>query len=170
MQTLSTTHCHGGRLVRCSHASAATGTEMTFSLFLPSTLEVSRVGTLFWLSGLTCTDQNFAAKCGAAAFPAAQACGVAVCMPDTSPRGADVPTEGDDWDFGTGAGFYVDATAEAWKAHYNMHTYVTKELPALLEAEFKLPASACRSVSGHSMGGTLSVRRRGAPRLPLHSR
>ena len=104
---------------------------------------------LYWLSGLTCNDENFAQKAGAQRLAAEL--GLAIVCPDTSPRGTDLPGEHDDWDFGSGAGFYINATQAPWSDHYNMFDYVSKELPALVEA--KLPVTDKRSVSGHSMGG-----------------
>ena len=134
---------------------------MTFALFTPPTCLPPKEGfpALFWLSGLTCTDQNFCQK-ATPAFAAAAAEGLAIVMPDTSPRGAGVPGEDDDWDLGTGAGFYLDATKAPWSAHYKMRTYVTEELPALLapgggDGAVVIPRVSLvdRSVSGHSMGG-----------------
>ena len=113
---------------------------------------------LYWLSGLTCTDENFSTKGGAFGFAAKE--GVALVMPDTSPRGAGVAGEDDSYDLGSGAGFYVDATVPKW-AKYQMYTYVTKELPALVVAEFAI-SPTLQSVFGHSMGGhgalTLAMR------------
>ena len=105
---------------------------------------------LYFLSGLTCTDENFITKAGAPRVAAAK--GIALVCPDTSPRGANIEGEDESWDFGTGAGFYVDATEEPWSANYKMYTYVTEELPALLAAELPLDVSNA-SVTGHSMGG-----------------
>ena len=140
----------GGRVQKYTHASEATKTQMTFSVFLPPQAEGgAKVPALYYLSGLTCTDDNFTQK-ATVAFRAAAARGLMVVAPDTSPRGEGVE-EGDSWDIGTGAGFYVDATQAPWDKNYNMYRYVTEELPALVEAE--LPASTHRSVTGHSMGG-----------------
>ena len=105
---------------------------------------------LYFLSGLTCTDENFITKAGAPRVAAAK--GIALVCPDTSPRGANIEGEDESWDFGTGAGFYVNATEEPWSANYKMYTYVTEELPALLAAELPLDVSNA-SVTGHSMGG-----------------
>ena len=105
---------------------------------------------LYWLSGLTCTDENFMQKAGA--FRVAAELGLIIVAPDTSPRGQDVPDDPDGaWDFGLGAGFYLNATQQPWAKHYHMHDYVVSELPALVEAHF--PASELRGISGHSMGG-----------------
>ena len=149
----------GGLLRRYTHASTATATPMTFSVFTPPAragAPAAPAPVLFWLSGLTCTDENFAQKAGAA-FHAAAAEGVALVLPDTSPRGAAaaaVPGAAEAWDFGIGAGFYVDATAAPWSAHWRMHTYVTEELPALLQAQLggELALARC-AIAGHSMGG-----------------
>lgn len=124
---------------------------MTFATFLPPQAESGPVPVIYWLSGLTCTDENFSQKSGFAR--AATARGVAVVMPDTSPRGVTIEGADDSWDFGSGAGFYVDATEAKWAKHYNMYTYVTQELPALVAASFAGKLSDKKSVSGHSMGG-----------------
>jgi S-formylglutathione hydrolase len=122
---------------------------MVFGVFLPPQAEQGPVPALWWLSGLTCTDENFMHKAGAQKLAAEL--GLAIICPDTSPRGTDLPGEHDDWDFGSGAGFYVNATQEPWSRHYRMYDYVTRELPALVEA--RLPVSDQRGISGHSMGG-----------------
>lgn len=138
-----------GHHERYRHASTATGGDMTFAIYLPpQALQGYRVPVLYWLSGLTCTDENFATKAGAQRFAAQW--GVALVMPDTSPRGehvADDPA----YDLGQGAGFYLNATQAPWAAHYRMYDYVVTELPALIEALF--PVSSKRSIFGHSMGG-----------------
>jgi S-formylglutathione hydrolase len=124
---------------------------MQFSVYLPPQAQAGqRVPVVYWLSGLTCTDQNFATKAGAQRVAAEL--GVAVVLPDTSPRGEDVPDDADKaYDFGLGAGFYVDATEVPWHAHYKMYSYVVDELPTLIEEH--LPVSRLKSVFGHSMGG-----------------
>lgn len=129
---------------------------MIFAIFLPS---VYKIGTnkaplpaIYWLSGLTCTDQNFCQKAGGSAFARAEEEGIAMIMPDTSPRGEDIPSD-DSYDLGTGAGFYVDATNAPWDANYNMESYISKELPALVESEWGVGANGVRSICGHSMGG-----------------
>jgi S-(hydroxymethyl)glutathione dehydrogenase / alcohol dehydrogenase len=148
----------GGRLLRCQHTSTCNGqTPMIFALFLPSSYfqdssSRSFLPTLYWLSGLTCTDENFATKAGPAAFAAAEAHGLALVLPDTSPRGDAVPDDPDRSDLGQGAGFYIDATEAPWQPYYQMETYIRKELPALLETAFSL-SPALKSISGHSMGG-----------------
>lgn len=124
---------------------------MVASVFIPPGLEyANEIPALYWLSGLTCTDENFCQKSGAFAHAARHR--IAVIVPDTSPRGAGVDGEDQDYDLGTGAGFYVDATAAPWSANYRMHSYITKELPALVEREFKI-SPKLRAISGHSMGG-----------------
>jgi S-formylglutathione hydrolase len=146
---------HGGELSYRRHASAATGTPMRFSLFLPQ--GQGPFPHLIWLSGLTCTEDNFTTKAGA--YAAAARCGVAIVAPDTSPRGEGVPDD-PAYDLGQGAGFYVDATETPWVAHFHMETYVTRDLIAALGG---LPLDpARRGVFGHSMGGhgalTLALR------------
>jgi len=123
---------------------------MTFKVFLPDQAS-SSTPALYYLSGLTCTPANFAEKCPNA-FAAANELNIAIVLPDTSPRGhPEIATENDGWDFGTGAGFYVDATTADFKKNYNMYTYVTKELPSVVNAAFDL--SSVKSITGHSMGG-----------------
>jgi S-formylglutathione hydrolase len=130
------------------HDSQATGCRMRFGVYLPPQAEREPRPVLYWLSGLTCSEQNFITKAGVQQYAAAH--GLIVVAPDTSPRGADVP-DGDGYDLGHGAGFYVNATQSPWSTHYRMYDYVTEELPALIESAF--PASDRRSVFGHSMGG-----------------
>ena len=122
---------------------------MTFSVFVPPAAALHAVPVVYYLSGLTCTDDNAVQKGGA--FKAAAEHGVLFVFPDTSPRGAGVAGEDESWDLGTGAGFYVDATSEPWSKNYNMYSYVTEELPALIESNF--PVTSLKSVTGHSMGG-----------------
>mmetsp|Transcript_1519 Transcript_1519/g.1781 ORF Transcript_1519/g.1781 Transcript_1519/m.1781 type:complete len:283 (-) Transcript_1519:1799-2647(-) len=140
----------GGWVKQFKHASSSTQTEMTFSVFLPKESETSKVPVLYYLSGLTCTDENFTTKAGAQR--AAAEAGVALVAPDTSPRGAGVEGEDDGWDFGTGAGFYVNATTPKFSKNYNMYEYVTSELPGLVSKELPIDDSR-KSVFGHSMGG-----------------
>jgi len=149
LREVSRNKMHGGWQIRYQHHSSALDCEMIFGVFLPPQAESARVPVLYWLSGLTCTDENFAQKAGAQRLAAEL--GLAIVCPDTSPRGTDLPGEHDDWDFGSGAGFYLNATQAPWSHHYRMFDYVNKELPALVEAE--LPVTDKRSVSGHSMGG-----------------
>lgn len=141
--------CFGGFQRRYKHQSKTTGTEMVFSVYLPPGAENGGVPVLYWLSGLTCTDKNFVEKAGAQRYAAEH--GIAIVAPDTSPRGLDLPGEHADWDFGSGAGFYVDATNAPWNTNYRMFSYVTQELPDLVESSLKLLPK--RGISGHSMGG-----------------
>ena len=122
---------------------------MTFSVFVPPAAALHAVPVVYYLSGLTCTDDNAVQKGGA--FKAAAEHGILFVFPDTSPRGAGVAGEDESWDLGTGAGFYVDATSEPWSKNYNMYSYVTEELPALIESNF--PVTSLKSITGHSMGG-----------------
>lgn len=140
----------GGFLNRYTHESAVLNCEMTFSVYLPPQAETGNVPALYWLSGLTCTDDNVRTKAGAQRYAAQQ--GIALVFPDTSPRGDDVADEPERYDLGKGAGFYVNAVQAPWSDHYQMYDYVTKELPALVEANLPLIAGL-KSVSGHSMGG-----------------
>ena len=149
VKEISRSRFFGGQQIRLQHHSEVLQCDMTFGVYLPPQAESGPVPVLYWLSGLTCTDENFAQKAGAQKLAAEL--GMAIVCPDTSPRGTDLPGEHDNWDFGSGAGFYINATQKPWSAHYNMYDYVTKELPALVEAE--LPVTGKRSVSGHSMGG-----------------
>ena len=139
-----------GRLQVWRHASSATASDMEFAIYLPPQAAAGPVPVLYWLSGLTCTWENFAAKAGA--FGPAARHGVAIVMPDTSPRGLDLPGEDESYDFGSGAGFYVDATQSPWADHYRMYSYVSEELPGLVEAELPLNGNR-RAIFGHSMGG-----------------
>ena len=150
MEVVSENKSHGGRQLVVKHASRSTSTEMTFSIFLPPQAEGGdRLPVVWYLSGLTCTHANVTEK---GEYRAACAeLGLIFVAPDTSPRGDDVP-DGEGYDFGKGAGFYVDATEEPWSRNYRMWTYVTEELPALVAAEF--PADMRRqAITGHSMGG-----------------
>lgn len=140
----------GGWLNQYTHESAVNNCTMTFSVYLPPQAEQGKVPALYWLSGLTCTDDNARTKAGMQRYAAEH--GIAVVFPDTSPRGDDVIAHEDRYDLGQGAGFYVNATQSPYDANYHMYDYVTKELPALLEAELPLIPGA-KSVSGHSMGG-----------------
>jgi S-formylglutathione hydrolase len=140
----------GGYLNRYTHRSEVCHCEMVFSVYLPPHAETAQVPALYWLSGLTCTDDNARVKAGAQRYAAEQ--GVALIFPDTSPRGDEVADEEQRYDLGKGAGFYVNATQPPWAKHYRMYDYVTKELPSLLEAELPLIPNV-KSVSGHSMGG-----------------
>lgn len=138
-----------GWLKRYTHSSEALDCDMTFGVYWPPQAEQGPVPVLWWLSGLTCTDENFMIKSGAQQHAARL--GLAIVCPDTSPRGTDLPGEHDSYDFGSGAGFYVNATQEPWSRHYRMFDYVTSELPNLVETH--LPVTGARAISGHSMGG-----------------
>jgi S-formylglutathione hydrolase len=143
--------CFGGTQAVWRHASRATGTPMEFSVFLPfGEDDAGRRPVLFWLSGLTCSWANFTEKAGAQCQAAAH--GLILVVPDTSPRGTDLPGEHDAYDFGSGAGFWLDATQAPWAGHYRMETYVTDELPALLAERFPVDLDRM-GVFGHSMGG-----------------
>ena len=139
-----------GYLNRYQHASSSCACEMTFSVYLPPQARDNSVPALYWLSGLTCTDDNARTKGGFQRFAAKH--GIAIVFADTSPRGADVADEPERYDLGQGAGFYVNAVQSPWAPHYRMYEYVTEELPALVEANLPLQAGV-KSVSGHSMGG-----------------
>jgi len=133
-----------------AHDSAETQCTMRFGLYLPPAAEHGPVPLLYWLSGLTCTEENFIVKAGAQRV--ASELGLAIVVPDTSPRGLGLPGEADSYDFGLGAGFYVDATQAPWADGYRMYSYVTRELPALVEAEFPVDPQRV-GIFGHSMGG-----------------
>jgi len=141
---------------RVSHQSSSTSTKMIFGLFLPSTYKnevTANTPVVFWLSGLTCDDTNFAMKAGSRAFDAAEKNGMAIVLPDTSPRhDASVPNV-DSYDFGIGAGFYVNASVEPYSQHYKMYDYVTAELPDILQNELNIGKHGLKSICGHSMGG-----------------
>ncbi|WP_225410513.1 S-formylglutathione hydrolase [Stigmatella hybrida] len=149
--TLASEHrCFGGSVAFYRHVSQACGGEMRFGVFTPPQAASRKVPVLYYLAGLTCTEETFLAKGGAQRLAAEL--GVMLVAPDTSPRGAGLPGEDDAWDFGTGAGFYVDATQAPWASRYLMYTYVTQELPALVTGH--LPARPDREgIFGHSMGG-----------------
>jgi S-formylglutathione hydrolase len=149
MHLISRTATFGGEIRRFKHDSEACNCDMTFGIFLPPQAKQRPVPALLWLSGLTCTDENFMIKAGAQRVAAEL--GLAIVCPDTSPRGTNFAGEHDDYDFGSGAGFYVNAIQEPWSANYRMYDYVTGELPALVEAH--LPVNGKWGISGHSMGG-----------------
>jgi S-formylglutathione hydrolase len=141
---------NGGYLNRYTHESSSCLCEMTFSVYLPPRSRDEKVPALYWLSGLTCTDDNARSKGGFQRFAAQH--GVAIVFPDTSPRGDGVADEAERYDLGQAAGFYVNATQSPWTPHYQMFDYVTSELPSLIEANLPLIAGV-KSISGHSMGG-----------------
>ena len=150
METVSETRCFGGVQKTIRHASKETGTDMNVSIFLPPAAEAGPVPVLYYLSGLTCTEENVTVKAGAQRRAAER--GLALVCPDTSPRGLDLPGEHEDWDFGSGAGFYVDATEAPWRDHYRMYAYVTEELPALVASSQPIDVGRA-AITGHSMGG-----------------
>ena len=151
LENLSCQKSFGGWHKRYRHASSVLGCDMQFSVYLPPQAEQgASLPVLYWLSGLTCTDENFMQKAGAQRMAAEL--GLVIVAPDTSPRGPEVADDAEGaWDFGLGAGFYLNATQQPWARHYQMHDYVVHELPALVEAHF--PVSQRRGISGHSMGG-----------------
>jgi S-formylglutathione hydrolase len=151
LETISTHRCFGGTQGIYRHASSATGTAMRLAVYTPPQAEHGPVPVVWLLSGLTCTEENFTTKAGAQR--AAAELGLMLVAPDTSPRGEGVPDDPDQaYDFGLGAGFYVDATEPPWSRHFRMYSYVTEELPALIAARF--PADMARQgITGHSMGG-----------------
>lgn len=152
LETLSSHRCFGGVQTFHRHASAQTRTPMRFSVFAPPHAETGKRPVLFWLSGLTCTEENFTTKAGAQRVAAEL--GLIIVAPDTSPRGEGVPDDPDGaYDFGLGAGFYVDAVQAPWNAHYRMHAYIAEELPALIAASIPAADMTRLGVFGHSMGG-----------------
>ncbi|HEX4767069.1 MAG TPA: S-formylglutathione hydrolase [Lichenihabitans sp.] len=149
LDLISESRCFGGVQRTYKHLSAATGTSMRFAVFLPPAAEKGRVPVVWFLAGLTCTEDNFTQKAGAQRVAAEL--GLALIAPDTSPRGNDVPNV-PDYDFGQGAGFYLDATEAPWSAHFRMRRYVEEELTALVGANLPLDM-ARQGICGHSMGG-----------------
>jgi S-formylglutathione hydrolase len=152
MNRISINKIFGGEQLKFSHQSDVLSCEMNFSVYLPPQADEKPVPLFYWLSGLTCTDDNFVQKAGAQRY-AAEA-GVAIVCPDTSPRGDDVPDDPEGaYDFGLGAGFYVDASEQPWSKHYQMYSYITEELPAVLAASELPLQTTSSSIMGHSMGG-----------------
>ncbi len=151
LDNISCQKSFGGWHKRYRHRSETLNCTMTFAVYLPPQAEAGeKLPVLYWLSGLSCTDENFMQKAGAQRLAAEL--GLIIVAPDTSPRGPEVPGDPDGgWDFGLGAGFYLNATQAPWASHYRMHDYVVDELPALIEAHF--PVSGKRGIFGHSMGG-----------------
>ena len=149
MELISSTKSFGGWVKRYKHSSSTVKGEMVFAIYLPPQAQTQTVPVLYWLSGLTCNDENFTQKAGAHRLAAEL--GMAIVCPDTSPRGSDYPAEHESYDFGSAAGFYLNATVEPYAQTYNMYDYVVQELPALIEANF--PVNGLKSISGHSMGG-----------------
>lgn len=166
MELLEEHRCFEGRQQRWRHDSTTLNCAMTFSIFLPPT---ENPPVLFWLSGLTCNDENFTTKAGAQRIAAEL--GIALVMPDTSPRGDDVADDAG-YDLGKGAGFYLNATEQPWASHYRMYDYIRDELPALIKAEFTV-SDRC-AISGHSMGGhgalIMALKNRGNTPASLRSR
>lgn len=149
LEQVSRNKSFGGWQEVWKHDSTSTGTSMQFGVYLPPQAAEGPCPVVYWLSGLTCTEQNFITKAGAQQVAAEL--GLILVAPDTSPRGTDLPGEHDHWDFGSGAGFYVNATQSPWSDHYRMDDYVTQELPALIQANF--PVQHKSAMMGHSMGG-----------------
>ncbi|WP_461538166.1 S-formylglutathione hydrolase [Spongorhabdus nitratireducens] len=150
LENISSSKVFGGWHKQYTHRSEVLNCNMRFAIYLPPAANTEKVPVLYWLSGLTCTDENFMQKAGAQRVAAEL--GIAIVAPDTSPRGDDVADDPEGaYDFGLGAGFYLNATEAPWNRHYRMYDYITQELPALVEANF--PVSSIRSISGHSMGG-----------------
>jgi S-formylglutathione hydrolase len=162
METVSTNKAHGGVQSVYRHSSTVTGTPMTFAVFVPEHEPGAQLPVLWYLSGLTCTHANVTEKGDYRAACAEH--GVVFIAPDTSPRGEDVPDD-EAYDFGKGAGFYVDATEEPWAANFRMRSYIEDELPALIAGQFPMADMARQGITGHSMGGhgalTIALRNQG---------
>ncbi|MEO0408473.1 MAG: S-formylglutathione hydrolase [Cyanobacteria bacterium P01_A01_bin.135] len=141
--------CFSGTVAFYSHPSELCHSNMNFAVFIPPQAKDGPVPVLYFLSGLTCTEENFTTKAGAQRYAAEH--GLLLVAPDTSPRNTGIAGEDDQWDIGSGAGFYVDATTVPWRKHYKMYSYITEELPRLVQANF--PASDRAGICGHSMGG-----------------
>ncbi len=151
MERVSDVLCFSGRQQRYQHRSAVLGCDMHFSVFLPPQAEQENVPVLLWLSGLTCTDENFVTKAGAQQYAALH--GIAIIAPDTSPRGEGIPDDPEGaYDFGLGAGFYLNATQAPWSKNYRMYDYLVEELPGLVAQHLPVDLSRC-GIFGHSMGG-----------------
>ncbi|KAJ2001421.1 hypothetical protein GGI04_003745 [Coemansia thaxteri] len=152
LELVSKTRCFKGEVRKYTHVSAATNCKMTFNIFLPDAalLRKEKVPVLYFLSGLTCNEDNMITKAGSLPYLSEE--GIALVTPDTSPRAAGVAGEDDDWELGTGASFYVDATQEPWCKSYNMYSYIQNELQLLVSESFAVDATRT-SIFGHSMGG-----------------
>ena len=150
IETVSEQRCHGGTQGVYRHASTATGGDMRFSVFVPPAAASAKRPVLYFLAGLTCTEDTFSIKAGAQRLAAGL--GLILVAPDTSPRDTGIDGATGDWEFGEGAGFYLDATQAPWSSRFNMHRYVVEELPALIEAHFPADPQR-RGIFGHSMGG-----------------
>lgn len=150
LELISEHRCFGGWQRFYRHSSSTIGLPMRFSVFIPAQAEQGKVPALFYLAGLTCTEETFMIKGGAQRYAAEH--GIMLIAPDTSPRDANLPGEADTWDFGVGAGFYVDATQAPWRQHYRMYSYLVDELYGVVTSE--LPGDTTRTgIFGHSMGG-----------------
>ncbi|KAA3638039.1 MAG: S-formylglutathione hydrolase [Proteobacteria bacterium] len=150
MDTINKHRCFDGELGFYKHDSKVNNAPMTFAVYMPPQAKKKRVPVLFFLSGLTCTEENFMAKAGAQQYAAQH--GIALVSMDTSPRDLGLPGEDDSYDFGSGAGFYVNATEQPWAKHYQMYDYVVDELPALIYEQFRVDKDRV-GIFGHSMGG-----------------
>ncbi|BAB74507.1 S-formylglutathione hydrolase [Anabaena sp. FACHB-709] len=150
LKLISEYQSFGGKLGFYSHPSSTCNGEMRFAVYQPPQAAEKPLPVLYFLSGLTCTEENFMAKAGAQRYAAEY--GLILVAPDTSPRNTGIAGEDDEWDFGTGAGFYVDATEKPWRSHYQMYSYIVQELPALIAANFPIQAEK-QGIFGHSMGG-----------------
>lgn len=151
LQQIGRQFSFAGEQLQYQHRSKVLSCTMKFSIYLPPQSKLGSVPLLYWLSGLTCTDENFVHKAGAQRYAAEY--GIAIVCPDTSPRGDKVAGDADgDWDFGLGAGFYINATESPYDQHYQMYDYIVSELPPLIESEFPVDTSRI-AISGHSMGG-----------------
>lgn len=148
MEKIEDRACFGGRQQVWQHASQVLGCSMRFAVYLPPQAETQPCPVLYWLSGLTCNEQNFITKAGAQRYAAEH--GLIIVAPDTSPRGDNIANDAG-YDLGQGAGFYINATQSPWAPHFRMYDYIVDELPTLVEANF--PVTAARAISGHSMGG-----------------
>lgn len=151
MKLLSEHACFGGTQRFLEHESSECAGPMRFTVYEPPQVQAGPVPVLYYLAGLTCTEETFPTKAGAQRLAAEH--GLMLVAPDTSPRGPRLPGDDASWDFGLGAGFYVDATQAPWSAHYRMYSYVTRELPALIKREFAAADTGRQSIMGHSMGG-----------------
>ena len=150
LELINTNRCFQGNQSTYQHMSICCGTNMRFAIYLPPQAEAQKVPVLWYLSGLTCTEENATIKAGAQQYASEH--GMALVMPDTSPRGAGIKGENDDYDFGTGAGFYVDASNHPWSVNYQMYSYIVDELQRLVIKNFPIDANK-QAITGHSMGG-----------------
>ena len=150
LETRSEQACFGGRIGFYTHRSTSTSSDMRFAVYLPPQAARGKVPALYYLAGLTCTEETFMIKAGAQRLAAEYGLALVAC--DTSPRGLNLPGDSEAWDFGVAAGFYLDATAAPWSANYRMGSYINEELPALVEKHFAVSAER-RGIFGHSMGG-----------------